>query len=239
VALNDEKEPKSNSNLSSKRFKLSNMKLKELVYLSISFLLIAGCKARYSTSDAKAKQVMSEKWISLFNGKTLEGWHTVPGGTWSVENGAIVGHSEKTDERHGLLVTDKSFKNFEVRIQYKAIKGNSGLYFRAEEVGGIVGVHGFQAEIDPQKDAGGLYETGGREWVIQPTAEQVKTWYKPDEWNTMIVRAEGGHVVVHVNDKKTAELLNDPGRKEGHIALQLHGGMDMHVLFRDIKIKEI
>jgi hypothetical protein len=100
-------------------------------------------------------------------------------------------------------------------------------------------VHGFQAEIDPEKDAGGLYETGGREWVIQPTAEQVKTWYKTNRWNTMTVRAEDGHVVVHVNGKKTAELSNDPGRKEGHIALQLHGGMDMHVLFRDIKIKEL
>jgi hypothetical protein len=215
------------------------MKLKRLAYLSIFVLLITGLTSSYPIADVKATLGNPGKWISLFNGKTLEGWHAIPGGTWSVENGAIVGRSEKTDERHGLLVTDKSFRNFEVRIRYKAIKGNSGLYFRAEEVGGTVGVHGFQAEIDPEKDAGGLYETGGREWVIQPTAEQVKTWYKPDRWNTMTVRAEDGHVVVHVNGKKTAELSNDPGRKEGHIALQLHGGMDMHVLFRDIKIKEL
>jgi hypothetical protein len=214
------------------------MKLERLVYLSFFFLLIAGCKTRYSAKNNNAKQNTSGEWISLFDGKTLEGWHTIPGGTWSVEDGAIIGRSEKTDQRHGLLVTDKSFKNFEVEIQYKAIKGNSGLYFRAEEVGGTVGVHGFQAEIDPERDAGGLYETGGREWVIQPTAEQVKTWYKPGEWNTMTVRAEEGHVVVHVNGKKTAELSNDPGRKEGHIALQLHGGMDMHVQFRDIRIRQ-
>jgi hypothetical protein len=219
--------------------KLHNMKLKKLTYLSMFILLIAGCKAGYPTADVNGTPAIPGKWITLFDGKTLNGWHAIPGGTWSVERGAIVGRSEKTDERHGLLVTDKSFRNFEVQIRYKAIKGNSGLYFRAEEVGGVVGVHGFQAEIDPLRDAGGLYETGGREWVIQPTAEQVKTWYKPDQWNTMTVRAEDGHVVVHVNGKKTAELFNDPGRKEGHIALQLHGSMDMHVLFRDIKIKEI
>jgi hypothetical protein len=215
------------------------MELKKLTSLSIFFLLITGFISCYPVADIKAKQGNPGKWIALFNGKTLEGWHAIPGGTWSVENGTIVGRSEKTDERHGLLVTDKSFRNFEVQIRYKAIKGNSGLYFRAEEVGGTVGVHGFQAEIDPEKDAGGLYETGGREWVIQPTAEQVKTWYKPDRWNTMTVRAKDGHVMVHVNGKKTAELSNDPGRKEGHIALQLHGSMDMHVLFRDIKIKEL
>ena len=215
------------------------MKLKKLAYFTISLLFVTGLTSGYLAGDVEAKQGIRGKWISMFNGKTLEGWHTVPGGTWSVENGAIVGRSEKTDERHGLLVTDKRFKNFEVQVRYKAIKGNSGLYFRAEEVGGIVGVHGFQAEIDPEKDVGGLYETGGREWVVQPTAEQVKTWYKPDRWNTMTVRAEDGHVVVRVNGKKTAELTNDPGRKEGHIALQLHGGMDMHVLFRGIRIKEI
>jgi hypothetical protein len=180
-----------------------------------------------------------KKWVSLFDGKTLQGWHTIPGGEWKVQNGAIVGRSDKQDPRHGLLITDKAFENFEVQVRYKAITGNSGLYFRVEEVGGVVGVHGFQAEIDPNNDAGGLYETGGREWVVQPSADQVRTWYKPGKWNTMSVRANGDHIVVHVNGKKTAELFNDPGRKKGHIALQLHGSMDMHVLFKSVRIREL
>jgi hypothetical protein len=180
-----------------------------------------------------------KKWVSLFDGKTLQGWHTIPGGEWKVQNGAIVGRSDKQDPRHGLLVTDKAFENFEVQIRYKAVTGNSGLYFRVEEVGGVVGVHGFQAEIDPNNDAGGLYETGGREWVVKPTPDQVRTWYKPGKWNTMSVRANGDHIIVHVNGKKTAELFNDPGRKKGHIALQLHGSMDMHVLFKSVRIREL
>jgi hypothetical protein len=180
-----------------------------------------------------------KKWVSLFDGKTLQGWHTIPGGEWTVQNGAIVGRSDKQDTRHGLLVTDKAFENFEVQVRYKAITGNSGLYFRAEEVGGVVGVHGFQAEIDPNNDAGGLYETGGREWVVKPTPDQVRTWYKPGKWNTMTVRADGDHITVHVNGKKTAELFNDPGRKKGHVALQLHGSMDMHVLFKSVRIREL
>ena len=44
-------------------------------------------------------------------------------------------------------------------------------------------------------------------------------------------------VVVHLNGYKTAEIHNDPGRTEGHIALQLHGGQDMLVSFKDIEIK--
>lgn len=179
----------------------------------------------------------SQEWQPLFDGKTLKGWHTLPGGNWKVENGIIVGTSEKTDERHGLLVTDKSYKDFELRIKYLAIKGNSGLYFRAKEVGGAYGVEGFQAEIDPLANAGGLYETSGRNWVVQPDSNEVKKWYKPGEWNTMTVYAKGKTVIVHVNGQKTAELHNDPGRTEGYIALQLHGGQDMLVSFKDIEIK--
>lgn len=189
------------------------------------FLIITGCK--------------SSEWKPLFDGKTLNGWHKLPGGEWKVENGVIVGTSSKSDERHGMLVSDETYNNFEIRITYKAIQGNSGLYFRAKEVGGQYGVEGFQAEIDPLGFAGGLYETSGRNWVVQPDSADVKKWYKPGEWNTMTVRAEGKSVVVHVNGIKTAEIKNDPGRTDGHFALQLHGGQDMNVMFKDIEINNL
>jgi len=104
------------------------------------------------------------------------------------------------------------------------------------EVDSAVGVHGFQAEIDPSKDIGGLYETGGRGWVIRPSAEQVAKYFKARHWNQMTVSAHGRRIVVHVNGYKTAELKDDPGRLEGHLALQMHGGQDMHVLFKDIEV---
>ena len=178
-----------------------------------------------------------QEWQSLFDGKSLKGWHVLPGGNWKVEKGMIVGTSERSDPRHGLLVTDSIYKDFELRIKYLAVKGNSGLYFRVKEVGGPYGVEGLQAEIDPLQGAGGLYETGGRGWVVEPDSVDVKKWYKPGKWNTMTVSAKGQSVVVHLNGYKTAEIHNDPGRTEGHIALQLHGGDDMLVSFKDIEIK--
>ena len=178
-----------------------------------------------------------QKWQPLFDDKTLKGWHTLPGGNWKVEKGKIVGTSEKSDPRHGLLVTDNTYQDFELRIKYLAVNGNSGLYFRVKEVGGSYGVEGLQAEIDPLKGAGGLYETGGRGWVVEPDPADVKKWYKPGKWNSMTVSAKGQSVVVHLNGYKAAEIHNDPGRIEGHIALQLHGGEDMLVSFKDIDIK--
>jgi len=132
-------------------------------------------------------------------------------------------------------VTDKVFKDFTVRLRYKSVKGNSGFYFRVEVVGGNVGVKGFQAEIDPRSNPGGLYETGGRGWVARPSQETVKKCFKPDDWNQMTVSAHGRNIVVHVNGVKTAELKDDPGRLEGHLALQLHGGQDVLVTFKDIE----
>ena len=169
------------------------------------------------------------------DGKTLKGWHKVGDGEWTVEEGAFVGRADN-EKLYGLLVSDKAFKDFTVRLKFKAVQGNSGLYFRVEKVAGPVGVHGFQAEIDPANDVGGLYETGGRAWVVQPTPEQVKKYFKPGQWNQMSASAHGRRVVVHVNGYQTAELRDDPGRLEGHLALQLHGGQDMHVEFKDIEI---
>ncbi len=175
-------------------------------------------------------------WKPLFDGKTLKGWHTLPGGKWEVIDGVIVGTSSSSESRHGLLVSDKSFWDFTIRLKFKAIKGNSGFYFRADEVGGGVGVHGFQAEIDASNDVGGLYETGGRAWVVKPSVEEVATWFRPQEWNEMAVSAHERRIVVHVNGRKTAELKNDKGRLKGRLGLQLHGGQDMHVKFKDIEM---
>jgi hypothetical protein len=187
---------------------------------------------------AGAATAADDGFVPLFDGKSLDGWHARPGGNWAVQDAVILGTSEKTERRHGLLVTDRKFKDFAVRLKFKATKGNSGLYFRIDEVDEPVGCHGFQAEIADRGGIGGLYETRGRAWVVQPKPEQVAKYFKPGEWNTMTVTAKGRNVTVEVNGTKTAELTNDPGRTEGHIALQLHGGQDMHVEFKDVEIRE-
>ena len=137
-----------------------------------------------------------------------------------------------------MLLSDKQYSDFEVRLEYKVLSGNSGFYFRAERVEHAVSVAGFQAEIDASgNSAGGLYETLGRNWVVKPPA--AITAFKPGKWNTMSIRAVGRQIVVYLNGTKTAELTDDPGRLKGHFGLQLHGGQKMDVAFRNIRIKEL
>jgi hypothetical protein len=199
---------------------------------AVSVLAVLGLAAGGLLAAERAEQ-----FRPLFDGKTLDGWHPIGVGQWTVEDGAIVGRKKAQESQFGHLVTDKSFKDFTVRLKFKALQGNSGLYFRIDEKGAS-GVSGFQAEITPAADVGGLYETNGRAWVVKPKPEDVKKYFKPNEWNEMEVSSHGGHIVVKVNGVKSAELTDDPGRLEGHIALQLHGGNDMLVMFKDIEIRE-
>lgn len=174
-------------------------------------------------------------WKPLWNGTSLEGWRAIGKGQWSIVDGAIHGANAASEKEFGHLVSKESFKDFVVRLKYKAVAGNSGLYFRIAEKG-FSGVTGFQAEIDPANDVGGLYETNGRSWVSQPKPAEVKKWYRPNQWNSMTVHAHGGRIKVDVNGFQTAELANDPGRTEGPFALQVHGGQDVDVWFKDIEI---
>ena len=105
-------------------------------------------------------------WRPLFDGKSLDGWKPLPGGTWEVVDGAIVGKSPKSESRHGILLSKEQFADFVVRARFRVHSGDSGFYFRCDPVKGGVSVHGFQVEVDSSQETGGLYETGGRGWLV-------------------------------------------------------------------------
>ena len=179
---------------------------------------------------------LGAEWKPLFDGTSLKGWHVIGKGKWTVEDGAIVGRHARDEKEFSHLVTDAVFGDFTVRLKFKAVAGNSGLYFRIAKTG-YSGVTGFQAEIDPDRDTGGLYETNGRAWVVHPSAEQVSKWFRPGEWNEMVVTTLGPKITVTVNGQKSAEINDDKGRRDGHIALQLHGGQEGLVFFKEIEIQ--
>src|SRR3569623_555659 len=70
-------------------------------------------------------------WISLFDGKSLDGWKASDKhGTFSVENGEIVVHGERSHLFYLGDVKGHVFKNFEVNAEVMARHGsNSGFYF--------------------------------------------------------------------------------------------------------------
>ena len=106
-------------------------------------------------------------WRPLFDGKTLAGWQQVGDGEWVVEDGAIVGRTQEAAKLYGLLVSDKVYHDFTVRLKFKSIKGNSGFYVRTVLEDPDM-AHGLQIEVDPRNNSGGIYESYGRDWVAKP-----------------------------------------------------------------------
>jgi len=198
-----------------------------LALLFVAGLLIAGAACAQPPAA----------WKPLMDGKTLAGWHPVGDGQWTVEDGAFVGRAHK-EKLYGLLVSDKTFKDFTVRFKFLCLTGDSGFYIRTI-IKPPEKANGLQIQVGPPKTGtGGIYESYGRAWVSKPKLEDEPQFLKADGWNDMTIAAHGGHVVVHVNGIKTAELQDDPSRAEGVLALQMHAGCDMEVRFKDIAIQE-
>ncbi len=200
------------------------------IFAVLSICLIGHVLAADKDADSKSG------WMSLFDGKTLKGWHQVGDGDWVVEDGAIAGKTQTAVKLYGLLVSDKKYKNLRVKFTFKSLEGNSGFYVRAHTKPPDK-AYGLQIEIDPRNSTGGIYESYGRAWVSKPDAELVKKAYKHDQWNEMEILADGGHVVTWLNGTKIAELKNDPVVDAGHLIMQMHSGNKLLVMFKNIRIK--
>ena len=120
---------------------------------------------------ARAAEDKPAVWKPLMDGKTLAGWHKVGAGQWTVEDGAFVGRANN-EKLYGLLFSDKTFKDFSVRFQFKCLSGDSGFYIRTifKEPDQA---HGLQVQVGRLKSGvGGIYESYGRGWIVKPTDEQ-------------------------------------------------------------------
>ncbi len=170
----------------------------------------------------------------IFDGKSLKGWEVVGGGKWSVAGGVLKGECMKADPQ-GVLLYEKPVKNFTAHFEFRISGGNSGFYFRTERIKEQPLVKGFQAEIDAIDDVGGIWETAGRGWVSKPSlAVHTASKFVPGQWSKMEVSAIGTHYVVTLNGKPITDIEDPKGRTQGSVALQLHGGMDMTVEFREM-----
>ncbi len=179
------------------------------------------------------------KEVKIFDGKTLDGWTAMGGGTWEVKDGVIAGRS-KPDQPQGVLMWKDPVKDFTARLKFRIRAGDSGFYFRTERVDNDVIVHGFQVEIDTSLETGGIYETGGRGWVHFPDFKlHEKSGYQAGQWTELIVTAVGTQYIIQVNGVTITEINDAQGRREGRVALQLHGGLDMDVEYKDIYIRTI
>ena len=182
-------------------------------------------------------------WVSLFNGTDLNGWKKNGDEKWIVEKGTIL--CESTANKYGYLTTDKTYRDFILRLKFKGeAAGNSGVFVHSRIIGidpqHGPDIEGMQVEVDPNigKHTGGLYESGGRGWVAMPTAEGERA-LKSGAWNDLEVSLQGAHIITHLNGVKVVDYT-DPTPKftEGVIGLQIHTGGGVKMKWKDIYVHE-
>ena len=171
----------------------------------------------------------------LFNGKDLSGWTAYGTEKWYVENGLLVSESGP-DKEYGYLATNEHYKDFDLTLEFKQeANGNSGVFIRSTIEG--TKVSGWQVEVAPKgMHTGGVYESYGRGWLIQPEPEK-ESVLKEGDWNQMKIRVSGNQLTSWLNGTEMITITDDKiGAGEGSIALQIHDGGGIKVKWRNIKI---
>ena len=204
-------------------------------------------------------------WVSIFDGKTLEKWDGNPD-LWRVEDGAITGQT--TDDKPlkantFLIWRGGETADFELKLEYKIINGNSGIQYRSFELPDRKwAIGGYQADLEAGdtysginygENFRGILALRGEKTVIgddhKPKVvekfadtNEIQAKIKKEDWNEYHVSAKGFVFEHRINGVLTSVVTDEDKaqrRAKGLLALQLHVGPAMKVQFRNIKLKQI
>jgi putative membrane-bound dehydrogenase-like protein len=186
--------------------------------------------------------------LSLFDGKTLNGWDFDPA-IWRIEDGVITGGSttEKIPKNF-FIASQRSFQNFELKLKIKCSGDpktgliNSGIQIRSIPDG--TAMAGYQIDCGAGW-FGKIYDEHRRNKVIwSPTPEQQAALDKAVDvfgWNEYTIRAEGPRIQTWINGVLCIDYTEtDPNvALDGHIAPQVHSGGICLVQVKDITVEEL
>lgn len=254
------------------------------MHLKISGLLclvlfIVSCKTQdkeEQSSEWHTKQIAEENeshnqlydiekeqgWELLFDGKTLNGWHVYNApnapSVWEVKDGALHRNPKVETEHNEDLVTEKSFENYELVLEWKiSSRGNSGVFINVQEKPEVATAYQSGPEyqiLDPNHmDQDIPVKKSGCLYALSPQQNEAIT--QAGQWNQTRIKQVDGKVEFYLNGVLTAtqdfttpewhekvastHFKNYPefGKAtQGKIALQ---DWYFEVWFRDIKIREL
>jgi hypothetical protein len=219
--------------------------------------------AKIKASDAQKSE---EGFKSLFNGKDLTGWEG-DFKIWSVRDGAITGQTTeevRVTENNFLIWKGGELADFELRLKYRIVGGNSGIYFHSRKrkpgqkgealVGpqadfsadgrwtGVVMEYSLRDILAERSEKVVIDEKGNKKVVgYLDDHKKLLAAVKNEEWNDYTVITKGGHTVLKINGVVMCEIQDkDPKRPgTGLLALQVHVGPPMLVQFKDIRLRKL
>lgn len=191
--------------------------------------------------------VSQKQRVSLFDGKTFNGWEGDTVKTWKIEDGAIAGGSlEETVPHNEFLCTRKPYSNFVLNVKFKLTgqEGfiNTGVQFNSlRSKDPAYEMIGYQADLGDKFWASLYDESRRNKTLIAPDSVEVLKLVKKNDWNDYEVRSESGRIRIKLNGKQTVDYT-EPDKsipQQGIIGLQIHGGGKAKVYYKDIYIHEL
>ncbi|MPM74560.1 hypothetical protein SDC9_121548 [bioreactor metagenome] len=179
------------------------------------------------------------KEVNLFNGVDLSGWEAYGTEKWYVKDSLLICESGP-DKQYGYLATREYYDNFDLSVEFKQeADGNSGVFIRSFIEPGAI-VNGWQVEVAPKgHDTGGIYESYGRGWLVQIPDEKEEI-LKEGDWNTLRIIVKDDNVKTYLNGEEMVDLTDEKiGKGQGRIALQIHDGGGIKVLWRNLKLQTL
>ena len=101
-------------------------------------LFFPACSGHTEEQKKLSDQEKKDEWVLLFDGASTKGWHIFNRGeipsAWSADSGNFVCYPHEKNIKHGELVADKEYGNFDLLFEWKISKaGNSGLFINVQE----------------------------------------------------------------------------------------------------------
>lgn len=206
---------------------------------------------------------VEEGFTPIFNGRDMTGWEGKPG-WWFVEDEALTAKStpEKLCKKHNYLMwRGGSATDFELRLDFRIVGGNSGIQFRSREMPDF-DIVGYQADLEAGDQwTGCLFEVGGGRQGVAMRGEKVVIdadgtkhvtkvadpaelgkLVKKEDWNAYKIIAQGNKITLAINGRIMTQVTDNDRNKVkpgGMIAFQMHPGPPMKVQFRNVRIKHL
>jgi mono/diheme cytochrome c family protein len=210
--------------------------------------------------DAMRQMTLNEPGFErIFNGKDFAGWNfnlgancreapdgcgkTVPGDVLRVEAGMIVCECHV----HGIFYTDKKYKDFTLRFDYRFEKPEEFAPEDDEELysggGGYlifsdIGAPGYPKSIEVEgrhRDIAEYYAIGGPGKIGDVDLEAKRRVMRPlGQWNSLEIMAKGGRIVTSLNGVPVSKVDKHDYNYAGNIAFQVQG---RKMAYRNIRIK--
>jgi len=209
-------------------------------FKNFTMLFVVGCIMMSCSSSMKNK---SDGWISLFDGKSLDGWKVGDNAnSFSIDHGAIKVNGNVAHLFYDGDVQQHDFKNFEFKAAVMTMPGsNSGIYFHTA----------FQQASWPQKGYEVQVNNSHTDWRRTGSLYAIKdikdVFVKDSVWFTEYIKVQGKSVTVKLNNQVVMEytepeqVTREAGMLQrlisnGTFALQGHDPKST-VYFKDIMVK--